>query len=325
MKTIKVCAGIHPFESRKYIRHIQINNQEQILQVLKKYVPNQIEKSWERPDREHVAFFPVTISDDALTLDDVTAIEFLELVKLTQNKWIEYGTNTNHPSYKVTPDLRMNVSNTVKVLDTEWDEVEEYLWNNREYFTGISLLSRMGDLAFRQAPYTNVIDEKQLAEMFGAGAILAGGLIVDGLKVFNNLWDATDAANGWADHLLTFNKKVITDYVSKNINDDFSVLINIDGVKVTDMNDIIDNLKNLYEKRNDWVRRFKKFACNYLDCNEQKTAECLKRVSIFHKWNQSINNTPIDWNSIKWEEVIKDAGSESASGCSGGNCEIVNI
>ena len=34
-------------------------------------------------------------------------------------------------------------------------------------------------------PYTSVLDEKELAERYGAGAILAGGLIVDGLAVFN--------------------------------------------------------------------------------------------------------------------------------------------
>ena len=318
-------SGIHPFEAKHYLRHIQLNNQEQALEVLKNFTPNQVEDSWEKPGQESVAFFPVTIPKNALTLDKLSAIDFLELVKVTQNNWIEYGTNFDHPSYKKHPTLRMNVSNTCKVADHEWDEVQEYLWNNRRDYCGISLLSRMGDLAFRQAPYTTVYDEKYLADNYGAGAILAGGLIVDGLKVFNNLWDACDAALGWGEHLLNCDKDVITKFIASHIKEDLTFLVDINGIKVSDVNAVISNLKDSYNRRIDWVRRFNKFANNYLNGDLNKTAECLKRVSIFHKWNQAINDIEINWNSVEWENVIKDAGADSATGCSGGACEIVKI
>lgn len=318
-------SGIHCFEARNYIRHIQINNKEQILDILKDQTPDNVEISWTNKENEHVAYFPVSVPKDALTLDDITAIEFLELVKLTQNNWIKSGTNTDHPSYKLTPDLTANVSNTCRVKDDEWDDVKEYLWNNRECFCGVSLLSRTGDLAYRQAPYTTVYSPEQLAEKYGAGAILAGGLIVDGLKVFDNLWDACDASMGIANHLLQCDKKTITDFIISNINDDNTFLVDIDGVKISDVNAVISNINNLYDKRNDWVRRFKKFAKTYMNNDFEKTVECLKRVTIFHKWNKSTKLNSIDWNIVEWENVIKDAGENVGSNCSGGKCDIVNI
>ena len=55
-------------------------------------------------------------------------------------------------------------------------EVREFLWEHRDQFGGISLLSSFGDLDYPQAPYTEVLDEVELAERYGAGAILSSGL-----------------------------------------------------------------------------------------------------------------------------------------------------
>ena len=100
-----------------------------------------------------------------ITKSKQSAIQFLELVKLTQQNWIEEGTNWDHPSYKVTPKFTHNVSNTVNVLPDEWDEVMNYLWENKDSFCGISMLPASGDLDYPpQAPFTEVLDEIELAK-----------------------------------------------------------------------------------------------------------------------------------------------------------------
>ena len=38
----------------------------------------------------------------------------------------------------------------------EWDEVAEFIWANRRFFTGISLLQDAGDKAYAQAPREEV-------------------------------------------------------------------------------------------------------------------------------------------------------------------------
>ena len=41
--------------------------------------------------------------------------------------------------------------------DDEWDDVADYIWDNRADFTGISMLSATGDKIYQQAPHEEVI------------------------------------------------------------------------------------------------------------------------------------------------------------------------
>jgi len=38
----------------------------------------------------------------------------------------------------------------------DWDEVFDYIWDNRQWFAGISLMASTGDKAYPQAPFTQV-------------------------------------------------------------------------------------------------------------------------------------------------------------------------
>ena len=87
----------------------------------------------------------------------------LEYVKLAQQYWVEYGTNV---ALCVDKNLRHNVSNTITVDD--WDEVEQYLFDNRKYFAGVSLLSSMGDKAYPQAPFTEVLTADEILTKYGS-------------------------------------------------------------------------------------------------------------------------------------------------------------
>ena len=45
----------------------------------------------------------------------------------------------------------------------EWDAVADFLWANREMFTGVSLLQDAGDKAYPQAPREEVSTEADIA------------------------------------------------------------------------------------------------------------------------------------------------------------------
>lgn len=319
-------SGIHKFPFKRFIRNIQAANTEQALRYVKEINPMMVKPSVYNKEGESVISFPVELDDNVLTSEYSSAIDFLEMVRMTKAHWIENGTNFDHPFYKEYPKfarMRMNVSNTCMVKDDEWDDVKEYVWNNRNVFSGISFLPKGGDLLYPQAPYTSVLDEKELAERYGAGAILAGGLIVDGLAVFNDdLWLACDVAMGRNPHHLTLTDQDITDFILSHLKNG-KLLVEVNGVMISDVNAISSHLRSLVDKKIDWVRRFKKFAGKYLGGDLTKTEFCLKHVSLFHRWQKLKDMKHIDWSSITdWDEEWVDAGSTIAQACSGGSCEL---
>jgi ribonucleoside-diphosphate reductase alpha chain len=76
----------------------------------------------------------------------------------------------------------------VTVLPEEWDKVAEYVWEHREYFTGVSMLAATGDKDYAFAPneaVTTPVDEARW------NAILAGYKPVDYTMIVENTDDTT--------------------------------------------------------------------------------------------------------------------------------------
>ena len=179
--------------------------------------------------------------------------------------------------------VRHNVSNTIIVDD--WDAVEKYVFENRHSFAGISFLGMTGDKDYNQAPNTAVITAKDMVKKYGNAAVFASGMVVDALKCYNNLWDACSTAKGFGE--------------------DISLETSENAVK------------------RDWVRRFKKFAENYLNDDTEMAEHCLKDAYLLHKWNkiQSTLKT-VDWKEDIKERKYTDVDTLAAAACAGGACEI---
>jgi ribonucleoside-diphosphate reductase alpha chain len=148
---------------------------------------------WSANKTDSVITFCMEVSEEAKTKKDFGAIDLLEKVKLTQQNWVEAGT---HKECCVKPWLRHSVSNTISVQPHEWEKVEEYIYHNRQYFAGISLLPSTGDLDYCQAPFCAVSTPAEILHKYGEGSLFASGLIVDGVHAYNDLWKACDAILG---------------------------------------------------------------------------------------------------------------------------------
>lgn len=67
-------------------------------------------------------------------------------------QWSNIGDNTH------------NVSCTISLKDDEWEECGQWMWDNREEYTGISVLPYNGG-TYQQAPFTDCTEDEYL-EMY---------------------------------------------------------------------------------------------------------------------------------------------------------------
>lgn len=279
---LNTASGIHGEHSTRYFRNVQMNEQDDVLALLQETNSEMIEPSvWSSTGTDYVVSFPVETVPGSITKDQLLGVKQLEYVKLAQQYWIEHGTNLD---LCVDKNLRHNVSNTITVDD--WEEVEQYIFDNRQWFAGISLLSAMGDKAYPQAPFTEVFTAEEIMQKYGPASMLASGLIVDALTAFNqNLWVACDTVNGWGEKLEPNCKEHLL--------------------------------------KNDWVRRAKNFANNYFNGDILEMTNCLKDCYNLHKW-LTIQRTMkyIDFSEKLKEKIFVDADTLASQGCAGGACEI---
>ena len=180
--------------------------------------------------------------------------------------------------------------NCTVIIDNK-REVVDYIWDNKESFTAVSFLSDYGDKDFNQAPFTSVLSLEEIVQEYGNGALLASGLIVDALHVFDeNLWEACD----W--------------------------ILNTDKSKK------MDGTRHRVLLKEDWLKRAKKFAKNYFKGDLKKLVYCLKDVHLFHKW-QTINRQfkEVDFNKILKKVEYKQVSEYASMACSGDQCQITRI
>ena len=184
-------SGIHPHHAKRYIRHVQANILEAPYQHFKKINPQACEKSsWSANNTDEVIKFPVEVPDGAKLKNQLPAVEMLSIVKDTQKHWVQSGKNKGLCTQEY---LSHNVSNTVTVKPDEWEDVTRFIYDNRKYFAGISLIPQSGDKDYPQAPFTTVYTSREIVKEYGDAALWCSGLIELALNAFNNnLWAACD-------------------------------------------------------------------------------------------------------------------------------------
>jgi ribonucleoside-diphosphate reductase alpha chain len=154
-------SGLHPHHSIRYFRRVQTNVYDPIFQHFKRANPHMVEPSvYDLNGRTEVITFPVEGPAFGIYRDDLSAVKHLEYVRLVQRHWVQAGRRHE----KFSPGLHHNVSCTISVRGDEWPKVAEFIWENREHFTGVALLQDQGDKAYAQAPRESLSTREDIAK-----------------------------------------------------------------------------------------------------------------------------------------------------------------
>lgn len=134
---VGVSSGMHAWHSDYYIRTVRGAKSDPISIFLKEVgIPT--EDDVMKPNETYVFSFPVKAPDGAITRNDLTAIEHLNLWLVYQRAWCDHK-----------PSI------TVSVKEDEWMEVGAWVYKHFDECSGISFLPH-SDHTYKQAPYQEV-------------------------------------------------------------------------------------------------------------------------------------------------------------------------
>ena len=133
-------SGIHPRFSEHYIRRVRSDRKDPLAEYMEK-AGFPVERDVMN-DSTVVFSFPVKSPKDSVTVKQVGAMEQLKLWKAYQEHWCEHK-----PSV------------TIYYTDSEFLQVSQWIWDNFDLCSGISLLPT-SDHIYQQAPY-EAIDEEE--------------------------------------------------------------------------------------------------------------------------------------------------------------------
>jgi ribonucleoside-diphosphate reductase alpha chain len=143
-------SGIHAWHNDFYIRRIRVGKNEAIYSYLAANHPELVEDDFFKPTIQAVISVPQRAPQGSI-LRTENVIDMLERTKRFNVQWVKKGhrkgANTN------------NVSATVSIQENEWEQVGQWMWENRNTFNGLSVLPYFGG-SYTQAPFEDITEEK---------------------------------------------------------------------------------------------------------------------------------------------------------------------
>lgn len=143
-------SGIHGWHDKHFLRRMRVGKNESIYGYLVKHLPELVEDDYLKPTQQAVVSIPVEAPEGAIYRDE-SPIELLERIKLFNEKWIKPG--------HIKGDNTHNVSATISLKEDEWKDVGEWMWSNREFYNGLSVLP-FDNGSYKQAPFEPITKQK---------------------------------------------------------------------------------------------------------------------------------------------------------------------
>lgn len=136
-------SGIHAWHDYYYYRRLRVGKNEAIYTYLSVHHPELIEDDFFRP-HDTAIITVVQKAPEGSIIRSESAIDLLNRIKWFYMNWIKPGHRSGINTH--------NISATVSVKEDEWDAVGKWMWDNRKYYNGLSLLPYDGG-TYVQPPY----------------------------------------------------------------------------------------------------------------------------------------------------------------------------
>jgi ribonucleoside-triphosphate reductase len=136
-------SGIHSYFEDYYIRRIRMISTDPLCKYLLETNPKLVEKDQMLKDT-YILTVPQKSPDNAITRTNETTIEFLNRIKKYYKEWVLPGHTGGSNTH--------NISATVSIRDNEWKDVGNWIWENREFYNGLSFLPYDGGI-YVQPPF----------------------------------------------------------------------------------------------------------------------------------------------------------------------------
>ena len=149
-------SGIHAWHDKYYIRRVRVGKNEAIYSYLAVHHPELVEDEYFNPTEQAVISIPQKAPTDA-TIRTENVFDLLDRVKNFSIRWVREGHRDGLNTH--------NVSATISIKENEWDDVGEWMWMNRHYYNGLSVLPYDGG-TYKQAPF-ETITKKEYEELVG--------------------------------------------------------------------------------------------------------------------------------------------------------------
>ena len=143
-------SGIHAWHNDYYVRRMRVGKNEAIYDYLLAYHDELIEDEYFRPHDTAVISIPQKAPKGSI-LRTESSFDTLERVKRVAEEWIRPGHRRGSNTH--------NVSATVSLKENEWKKAGEWMWENREYYNGLSVLPYDGG-TYTQAPFEDINEAK---------------------------------------------------------------------------------------------------------------------------------------------------------------------
>ena len=143
-------SGIHAWHNDYYIRRIRVGKNESMYKYLAEHHPELIEDEYFRPHDTAVISIPQKAPEGSI-LRTESPFDLLNRVKKIATEWVKPGHRKGSNTH--------NVSATISLQPEEWVDAGEWMWDNREYYNGLSVLPYDGG-TYTQAPFEDIDPSK---------------------------------------------------------------------------------------------------------------------------------------------------------------------